>query len=167
MVTKRIKGLLGQIAAGVQPKDTWEDIQAPSHYVLGPIQSGVSYIPGITLMVPLAAGGSSDLAFAVQNPFAADVHIRSMQLDIRTAGQSSASIDIGLVASSISTDTDIVSSASLAEALILPVITGGWDTRWKKNGSTANAWLTGKIKVDGATGLVGDLIIEALPLFTL
>ena len=164
-MTKRIKGLLGQIAGAVQNKDVVEDIHPPSYYVVGPTQTGISYLPGLSLVVPLEKGTSSEFAFQVENPFGVSAIIRSMMLDIRTPGQSSASIDIGLVDSSSETDTDIISSGSLTEALILPVIINGWDTKWAAKGSTVNAWITGKIKVDGASSLAGDVIIEVLPLF--
>ena len=165
-MVKRIQGLIHQVAAPTNPKDQWEDIQAPSHYVLGPLQDGITYLPEITLAVPLSAGVSSELAFSVENPFTVSAMIRSMILDIRTPGQSSASIDIGLVNSSAGTGTNIISSGSLTEALILPVIISGWDSKWAAKGSTANAWITGKIKVDGASSLAGDVIIEVLPLFS-
>ncbi len=161
----RIRGLAPQIAGLTQNKNVVEDIHAPSYYVVGPQQDGISYLPGITMVVPLAPGTSSEFAFQVENPFAVSAIIRSLIVDIRTPGQSSASIDIGLVASSGATDTDIISSGSLTEALILPVVIGGWDTKWAAKGSTANAWITGKIKVDGASSLAGDVIIEVLPLF--
>ena len=74
-------------------------------------------------------------------------------------------MNIGIVASSGATDTDLLSSGSLATARVVPVVSGGADTKWASRSSTADAWITGKVLNDAAGSMVGDVLIVASPLY--
>lgn len=167
MAGKRIKGLSPNAQAGAHHNpDLIEGINAPAHYALGPTQTDVTYIPSISFGVSLDAGGSSEQAFSVQNPFYDDCIIESLKLNVTAAGGSSCALNIGIVSSSSQSDSDILSSGSVASARIYPIVSGGADKLWKSRSSTANAWLTGKYVRDGSTGLVGEAIITVLPLYS-
>ena len=137
---------------------------------------GANYIVPRTMVFPLTAGVSSELAMAVQNPESYPLVIRSITAVIRTEGQSSASLDIGIVASSSKTAVDLVSSLSIDAQGIFPAVMGFRlndvsssavisvpISVWEKNGNSSDAWLTAKIKVDGASSLTGQLFVEVVP----
>ena len=138
---------------------------------------GANYIVPRTMVFPLTAGVSSEIALAVQNPESYPLVVRSITAVIRTEGQTNASLDIGIVASSSKTAVDLVSSLSINAQGIFPVLMGqriddpGSSLRlvevgisvWEKNGNSSDAWLTAKIKVDGASSLTGQLLVEVVP----
>ncbi len=166
-MSKRLNGLNAGVEARVRTLvDEWPDIQAPSHYSLGPGALGITYLPRIVIAIPLGAGGSSAQSFSVQSPFDVPSFIESAILDIRAPGQSSAAINIGIVASSGTAGSNIMSSGDLGTARILPLVAGFSDKKWGAKGASSDAWITGKIIQDGASSLAGDLIITVIPLYS-
>jgi hypothetical protein len=162
---------IGEMAAGLAGKTLSDATRSSS--------GGANYVVARTMVFPLAAGISSELALSVQNPESYPLVIRSATLVLRTPGQSSASLNIGIVGSSAATALDVVSSADISSAAVVPLIIGhalnnagsSAITRanisvWEKNGASSDAWLTAKIKVDGASSLSGQLLIEAIPFYS-
>lgn len=140
---------------------------------------GANYVVGRTMQIPLASGGSSDLTFAVQNPESVPLIIRGVTAVITAAGGSSASINIGIVSSSSKTAVDVISSGDLASLGVVPyiishrlndagssAITPVPISLWEKNGNSSDSWLTGKIRFDGASSMVGYMLIEVVPLYS-
>lgn len=140
---------IGEIAQGLAGKESTE--------------TGAGYIVPRTIVVPLSGGVSSEMSFGIENPESYPMWVRGIDLHIQTAGQSSASMNIGIVASSSKTAADLVSSGDLATAEIVNCSMVGNASLWQKNGNSSDAWITGKVVVDGASSLDGYAYIEAVP----
>jgi len=143
---------------------------------------GANYITPRTIMAPLATGTSSGIVLAVQNPESYPLIIRQVSLVVQTPGQTSCSIDIGIVASSSKSASDIFNGAAAGPpgtigAFHLPVgytpvggsgssglhLSAGGVSVWEKNGNSSDAWLTGKLILGTGSSLAGYALIEVVP----
>ncbi len=75
-------------------------------------RTSADYVVPRTMMLPLTTGTSSGIVLAVQNPESYPLIIRSATLVVLTEAQTSASVDIGIVASSSKTASDLMKGAA-------------------------------------------------------
>ncbi len=147
--------------------------------------AGANYIVPRTMVLPLATGTSSGIVFAVQNPESYPLIIRKATLVVLTEAQTSASMDIGIVASSSKNASDVFGGAAASPPGTIGIfdlevgktfnggsgssgvfLTAGGVSRWEKNGASSDAWLTGKLTLGTGSSLAGYLFLEVVPLFS-
>ena len=137
--------------------------------IAGPAQSGIAYVHKKHIIEDLASGSANAFAFAVQNPEDVDCIVTNVVVDITTAGGTASSVlDVDVVGDATSTGDDIVDGLDLNAAGTFdrhssPGTNGGAPVKWDKKGGT-NDYVTGKILAQNASSLVGQVVIEYVPL---
>lgn len=171
--SKRVLGLSPNAYDQQNPEDEWEGNFPPSNHVIGPRGTGIAYLPGGRIVANLVAGTTGTKAFSIENPYPVPLFISSMWIQVTTAGtvetQSSSAknaiMNIGIVASSSATGSDVGLGIGVETIHIVPVVVGGADQLWAAKGSSSDAWLVAHHQVGGSS-LAGRVIIEAVPLFS-
>ena len=147
--------------------------------------AGANYVVSRYLQLPIATGTSSGIVMAVQNPESYPLIVRSVTLVVDVAAQTSASFDIGIVASSGASASDIFGGAAASPpgtvgTFPLPVgrtfnggsgssgsfLTAGGISKWEKNGFSSDAWMTAKLTLGTGSSLAGYLLVEVIPYFS-
>ena len=137
--------------------------------VAGPAQSGIDYVHKKHIVEDLSPGNANAFAFAVQNPEGVDCAITNVVVDITTAGGTASSVlDVDVVGDATSTGDDIIDGLDLNATGTFDRhsdagTNGGQAVKWDKNGGT-NDYVTGKILVQNAASLAGQVVIEYVPL---
>lgn len=148
-------------------------------------RTSADYVVTRTMMLPLQTGTSSGIVLAVQNPESYPLIIRQATLIVLTEAQTSASVDIGIVASSSKSASDLFKGAAasppgtLGNFVLLPgyLPTAGSGSsgiallpagisKWEKNGFSSDSWLTMKLTLGTGSSLAGYLMLEVVPLFS-
>jgi hypothetical protein len=138
--------------------------------MIGPTIASVDRVPHKTIVFPLTAGGINAFAFAIQNPEDVDCLILRVVIDITTAGGTATSVlDVDTVDGATATGDDIIDGLDLNATGTSDNITNGGTNgdkkpvKWAKKGGTLDD-LTGKILVAAATNLVGQVMVQYVPL---
>lgn len=137
--------------------------------MIPPDQSGIAYVAKRYIVEDLAAGAANAFAFAVQNPEGVDCIVTNVIVDITTAGGTASSVlDVDVGSSATATGDSIIDGLDLNATGVADRhddagSNGGEPLKWDKNGGT-NDYVTGKILVQDASSLAGQVIIEYVPL---
>lgn len=121
------------------------------------------------IVADLTAGAANAFAFAIQNPEGVDCIVTNVYVDITTAGGTATSVlDVDVVGSATDTGDSIIDGLDLNQTgsfdrISDPGTNGGNPVKWDKKDGT-NDHVTGKILVETAASIVGQVVIEYVPL---
>ena len=136
----------------------------------GPKTSGVTYMASGWVRYALTQVAVNGFLVAAQNPYGEARLVTKVVLRVSTAAESSAIADIDITTGATVTGDDIFDGVAISAAAVKDAHnatdngTNGEDTSWlwDKAGGT-NDYINAKALTDGATAIVGSLMIESIP----